>query len=121
VLNAARDPKAYHSLPYACSLCGSCADVCPVMIPLDQQLLDLRGVIAREKHLPLSKRWLMKMTSFVMQRTWLFSWSGKMARRFGPWMPRFLVYSRLNAWGQQREIPPLPKKSFRELYRGRDE
>ncbi len=47
VLNAQRDPQSYHSLPYACSLCGSCTDVCPVKIPLDQQLFDLRGEIAR--------------------------------------------------------------------------
>ncbi len=120
VLNAARDPATYHSLPYACSLCGSCADICPVKIPLDQQLLDLRGEMARRKHLPLSKRLLMKLVSFVMQRTWLFSFSGKMARWFGPWMPRFLVYNRLNAWGRQREIPEFPKKSFRELYRDND-
>ena len=73
VLNAASDPKTFHSLPYACSLCGSCADVCPVKIPLDQQLLHLRGTIAAQGYLPLSKRLLMKMTSFVMQRTWLFS------------------------------------------------
>ncbi len=121
VLNATRDAKTYHSLPYACSLCGSCADVCPVKIPLDQQLLDLRGEIARRKYLPLSKRLLMKLTSFVMRRTWLFSFAGKMARLFGPWMPRLVIYNRLNAWGNQREIPEFPKKSFRELYRKRDE
>jgi L-lactate dehydrogenase complex protein LldF len=121
VLNATRDGKSYHSLPYACSLCGSCSDVCPVKIPLDQQLLNLRGDIAAHRYLPLSKRLMMKLTSFVMQRTWLFALSGKLARTFGPWLPRFLVYNRLNAWGKQREIPEFPKKSFRELYRNRHE
>jgi L-lactate dehydrogenase complex protein LldF len=116
VLNAAQDAKTFHSLPYACSLCGSCADVCPVKIPLDQQLLYLRGTIAGHGYLPLSKRLLMKLTSFVMQRTWLYNLSGRMARWWVPKLPRFLVYNRLNAWGKQREIPEFPQKSFRELY-----
>lgn len=119
VLNATRDTDMYHSLPYACSLCASCADICPVKIPLDQLLLDLRGEVVARKRLPLSKRLLMKLTSFVMERTWLFSWSGKLARRFGPWVPRPFIYNRLNAWGRQREIPEFPKKSFRELYQER--
>ncbi|MFW6170832.1 MAG: lactate utilization protein B [Planctomycetota bacterium] len=119
VLNPTRDGEAYYSLPYACSLCGSCADICPVKIPLDQLLLDLRGEMAAAKYLPWPKRLLMKVTSFVMQRTWLFSWSGKVARWVGPWMPRWLMYNRLNIWGRQREIPEFPKKSFRELYRDR--
>lgn len=121
VLHAARDPKAYHSLPYACSLCGSCADVCPVKIPLDQQLLHLRGRIAARRHLPLSKRLLMKATSFVMARTWLFTLAGRVARWWVPKLPRLLVYNRLNAWGKQREIPEFPRKTFRELYRERHE
>jgi L-lactate dehydrogenase complex protein LldF len=116
VLNAAQDAKTFHSLPYACSLCGSCADVCPVKIPLDQQLLYLRGTIAGHGYLPLGKRLLMKLTSFVMQRTWLYSLAGRMARWWVPKLPRFLVYNRLNAWGKQREIPQFPPKSFRELY-----
>ena len=32
ILNAARDPQQHKSLPFACSLCGSCTDVCPVKI-----------------------------------------------------------------------------------------
>jgi L-lactate dehydrogenase complex protein LldF len=121
VLNPARDAKRYYTLPYACSLCGSCADVCPVVIPLDEQLLQLRGVIAGKKYLPLSKRLMMKAASFVMKRTWLYNLSGRMARWWLPKLPRFLVYNRLNAWGRQRELPETPKRSFRELYRKRHE
>ena len=48
-------PRRSIRCPYACSLCGSCADVCPVKIPLDQQLLHLRGEIAAQGYLPLSE------------------------------------------------------------------
>lgn len=121
VLNPARDAAAYSSLPYACSLCGSCADVCPVKIPLDEQLLALRGEMAAGHHLSFSKRWMMKGLSFVFQRTWLYSSLGRLARWTLPLMPRPFIYNRLNDWGRQREIPSPPKKSFRELYRERNE
>src|SRR5690606_39665120 len=34
VLNPSTDSVRHKSLPYACSLCGSCTDVCPVKIQL---------------------------------------------------------------------------------------
>ncbi len=119
VLNAVQDARTYYSLPYACSLCGSCADVCPVKIPLDRQLLDLRGAMAAGRHLPWPKRLLMKAISLVTQRTWLYNAAGRMGRWWIPKLPRLLVYNRLNVWGRRREIPALPKRSFRELYKSR--
>jgi L-lactate dehydrogenase complex protein LldF len=116
VLNPMYDTKTYHSLPYACSLCGSCSDVCPVKIPLHQQLLTMRREVARAGELPFSKRLSMKMASFVMRRTWLFNLGGKVARWLIPKLPRPLIYNRWNKWGRQRELPKVPKKSFREIY-----
>ncbi len=116
VLNAVRDVKVYHSLPFACSLCASCTDVCPVKIPLDETLLQLRWDVVRHGQLAWSKRMLMKLTSFVFRRPRLYSVAGNIARRVFPWLPRFMVYNRLNAWGRQRNLPDMPKKSFRQLY-----
>jgi len=121
VLNAVRDLREYHSLPYACSLCASCTDVCPVKIPLDSTLLHLRGEVTQHGHLAKSKHWLMKLTSFVFRRPRLYAFLGGLARHTLPWVPRPLVYNRLNAWGRQRELPAMPKKSFRQLYRDEHE
>lgn len=120
VLGPLRDAKQHYSLPYACSLCGSCSDVCPVKIPLHHQLLTWRGQIVRRRLLPWPKRLAMKLGSFVYRHTWLYSLSGKMARFWVPKLPRWLLYNRLNDWGRQREVPPFPKRSFRELYRDKD-
>ncbi len=46
ILAPARDAKQYASLPHACSLCGSCTDVCPVKIDLHHQLLTWRRELA---------------------------------------------------------------------------
>jgi len=114
ILGPAHDTKANASLPFACSLCGSCTDVCPVKIDLHHQLLTWRKQIRLKGLLPLSKRLSMKMLSWMMQAPRLYQFVGKTARRIVPYLPRFLVYNRFNAWGKQRELPDMPKQSFRE-------
>lgn len=114
ILGAAHDTKANSSLPFACSLCASCTDVCPVKIDLHHQLLTWRKEIRLKGLLPFSKRLSMKMMSWMMQAPRLYRFVGKTARRIVPYLPRFLVYNRFNAWGKQRELPDMPKQSFRE-------
>ena len=59
----ARDPAKYYTLPSACSLCGSCTDVCPVKIDIHHQLLTWRRELAVQGHLPWTKRMSMKMAT----------------------------------------------------------
>ncbi|NIL99196.1 MAG: 4Fe-4S ferredoxin [Planctomycetales bacterium] len=116
ILAPSRDAQEFATLPYASSLCGSCTDVCPVKIDLHHQLLAWRKNIAQRKILPLQKRVAMKLAGHVLQRAWLFRLTGKLARLSLAWLPRWMVYNRLNAWGRQRDLPPAPPHSFRALY-----
>jgi L-lactate dehydrogenase complex protein LldF len=116
ILAPSRDAASYSSLPFACSLCGSCTDVCPVKIDLHMQLLTWRKEIAHRGLLPWSKRLAMKLGRLVLGQTWLFGLAGRMGRWWLPKLPRFLVYNRMNPWGKQRELPPMPRRSFREEY-----
>ncbi|HEV3339891.1 MAG TPA: lactate utilization protein B [Pirellulales bacterium] len=117
ILSPARDARQHYSLPHACSLCGSCTDVCPVKIDIHHQLLTWRREIAAQGLLPWPKRLAMRGASFVLRRTWLYALLGKLARTVVPWLPRWLLYNRFNPWGKQRELPRFPRQSFRELYR----
>ncbi|MHC4878983.1 MAG: lactate utilization protein B [Planctomycetota bacterium] len=119
ILAPARDAKAHHSLPYACSLCGSCTDVCPVKIDLHHQLLTWRKEIGVRGLVPFTKRFSMGIASKVFQRPGLFRLSGRIARWVVPKLPRFLIYNRLNVWGRQRDLPDFPKQSFRDQYKRR--
>jgi L-lactate dehydrogenase complex protein LldF len=119
ILSPVRDPKEFAGLPHACSLCGSCTDVCPVKIDLHHQLLTLRREIAVQGYLPWTKRTGMRLASIVFRRPWLYRLSGRLGRWFLRHAPRWLVYNRLNPWGWQRELPVAPKHSFRQLYRQR--
>ena len=116
ILAPLRDPSQHSTLPYACSLCGSCGDVCPVKIDLPHQLLTWRREIAEARLLPISKRFSMKLAGWVMRSSRAYALTFRVARFLGRVLPRFLLYSRLNAWGKSRELPPFPKKSFRDLY-----
>jgi len=119
ILGPAKDPQKHSSLPFACSLCGSCSDVCPVKINLHEQLYLFRERIARQKFLPWSKRWSMKLAGKLLGNSLLYRLTGTMGRRILRLLPRFLVYHSLNPWGRQRELPVPPARSFRELYRHR--
>lgn len=116
ILAPSRDPKQYASLPSACSLCGSCTDVCPVKIDLHHQLLTWRKEIAALGYLPWIKRVQMQFAAFVFRSTWIYALAGKVARTVMPWVPRFLIYNKFNKWGKKRELPIFPASSFREEF-----
>ncbi len=117
ILGPASNIEKYESLPYACSLCGSCTDVCPVKINLHEQLFIFRERVASKGLLSPVKKVGMKVGGFVLKREWLYSLSGKVGRTALRWLPRWAIYSPLNPWGRQRDLPPAPQESFRELYK----
>lgn len=116
IITPLRDPAEHRSLPFACTLCGSCTDVCPVNIDLHHQLLAMRQVIAEKGFVSRSRQMEMKG----------FSWLIRSARRFERWtrwgktliriLPRWVKYNPWNKWGRHRELPPMPRQSFRQFY-----
>ncbi len=116
VLSPTRDANSYKSLPYACSLCGSCTDVCPVKIPLHHQLLAWRKELVGLRLLPLSKRLSMRFASMLFQRPRLFASMGWMARTSLRILPRWMTHHRFNTWTIARELPEPPRESFRQWY-----
>jgi L-lactate dehydrogenase complex protein LldF len=117
VLSPTRDANSYKSLPYACSLCGSCTDICPVKIPLHHQLLAWRGELVRRGLLPWSKRLSMKAASWLFQHSRVFALAGRIGRTMLRWAPHWLTHNRFNKWTVARELPEPPKESFRDWYR----
>ncbi len=121
ILAPARQPDKFYSLPQACSLCGSCTDVCPVKIDLHHQLLTWRRELGNKGLIAWPKRLAMRAGSFLFRHPKLYGVLGKFVRRVGPHLPRVVLYNRFNPWGRQRELPEFPAESFREQFkRGRD-
>ena len=83
-----------------------------MQIDLHHQLLTWRGELASRGLVPLRKRVVSRFGAWVLARTWAFRLFGKLARVFAPLLPRA-------GWTRQRELPPMPRESFRALWRKR--
>jgi len=116
ILNPLRNWEEHKSLPFACSLCGSCTDVCPVRIDLHQQLFVMRRHLADRNLVSRSKILGVKMAAAVFRRPWLYRTLGRVSRSALRILPRSVLYSRWNPWGRGRELPLPPRESFRDRF-----
>ena len=117
VLGAARDPERHATLPHACSLCGSCRDVCPVRIDLPGELLALRADASVRARLPAGRRRAARIGAFALRHMRTLDralrWLRPLLRRVpSGWLGR-------DAWTRHRELPDLPEVSFREWWERR--
>ena len=120
VLAPQRFPEQHASLPFASSLCGSCTAVCPVKIPLHDQLLTLRARLTKGGHTPRSKGWLLALTArFMNSRRW-FPPLSRLGRSMVRLVPKRVLNLRINPWTRYRDLPEVPKESFRDWYERRE-
>lgn len=118
------------SLPYASSLCGACYEVCPVKINIPEVLVHLRGEVVRNKQenaglLPDPESVAMKMLAGVFATPARFERMQKLGR-FGQ---RFFMRGDaitslpgyLGGWTAVRDIYPIPRQTFREWWREREQ
>jgi len=116
ILAPMKEMKEKQDLPFASSLCGSCSNVCPVKIDIHSQLYRWRQEISEEKLMPKGKSYTMSLAGKILASNGAYNFSGKMARWILRNMPRMFIYNKLNAWGETRELPEVPKESFKEWY-----
>ncbi|MBC8109586.1 MAG: lactate utilization protein [Verrucomicrobia bacterium] len=109
------DMKANADLPFASTLCGSCTNVCPVKIDIHDQLWKWRQLIAKEGYVDMTKKTGMQLMANVLGNPKLYRFAGKAGRLVMKIAP-FVVSNGLNPWYKQREMPAVPKESFREWY-----
>ncbi len=107
------------AMPYASSLCGACAEICPVKIELHHMLLWWRKSIAGHGRGALPERIAMRLFRLVASSAWLFDFSGTMARMFSPLLKSGKDSLRVPIWSETRDFPALPERSFKQLWKER--
>jgi len=103
-------------LPQASSLCGSCSAVCPVKIDLHGQLLAWRGA---RRNTSRVGRGLVASAALVLRWPLLVGLARRAARIAWPLLARRFRRNPAEPWLAARELPPLPRRSFRSEWRRR--
>ena len=117
ILSPGKDLTKHSSLPFASTLCGSCSNVCPVKINIHEQLYKWRQIITKDVEQPVVKKTILKMTGKVFSKPKFYGLAGRSVRFMLKYAPRFLVYSKLNAWGKARELPQIKNGNFDQWYK----
>jgi L-lactate dehydrogenase complex protein LldF len=107
-------------LPFASSLCGACAEVCPVKVDIPHQLVHLRNRAVNEPS-PMNQ-WTERFIWLV----WAWFMAGPIRYklmmtgvRIGVQLAKFLPWhpDKLGAWTRGRELPKVPGPDFRSWWR----
>ena len=111
------------SLPFASTLCGACADVCPVRIDIPRLLVHERAKVVAEGA-PRSERAALGTLASAFATRAAYERAQRVVRlvqrpvvRNGRvrWFP-----GPLRGWGQSRELPGVAPETFREWWERRD-
>ncbi len=124
-----RDVRRDDALPYASTLCGACAEVCPVRIDIPGILVELRARIVEDGRGqgPLAGR--SAEAAAMAGAAWVFRDAGRYerAQRLArlaqtPFVRRGALRSLpgpLAGWSAVRDLKPVPAQSFRDWWRTR--
>ncbi len=109
------DFKKYHDMAYACTLCKSCACVCPAKVPLDNILFQHRQQAQKLKTLSIKERFLLKIAYFAMVNPWLLKVLNMAMITAYKVLPKFISENKkLNKWAIYHSMPKL-NKTFDQL------
>lgn len=110
------------SLPFASSLCGACYEACPVKIDIPRLLLHLRAQANRAAG-GKGERAAMRLAAGMLGRPRRLALARRLARVLQLPFRRRGTLRRLPpplaAWTRTRDLPPVPRESFRAWWRRR--
>ena len=109
------DMKQHADLPFASTLCGSCSNVCPVKIPIHDQLYKWRQEIVRLGYSANRKTFSMKAMALTLSSPEIYNTAGKTGRWLLNNAP-FAINNKFNPWYKQRDMPDSSQQSFGEWY-----
>jgi L-lactate dehydrogenase complex protein LldF len=114
-------PGSVKELAHASSLCGACADACPVRIDIPKMLIELRREVNERRIAPWPERVAFATLARLLQSPALY----RLAARIGRILQApFVREGRIRAlplllreWTGARDLPPVAARTFQERWR----
>ena len=117
MLNGAESVK---DLAHASSLCGACADACPVRIDIPRMLIELRREVSERRIAPRAERALFGAFGRLLQRPALYRAAARVVRLLQRPLVRRGVIRRVPLffadWTRTRDLPPIAPRTFQERW-----
>jgi L-lactate dehydrogenase complex protein LldF len=114
-------PGSVKDLAHASSLCGACAEACPVRIDIPRMLIELRKTVDDEKIAPWTERVLFKGFAWLLRQPRLYRLAAPVARLAQRPFARAGRIRRLplflNEWTRTRDLPAVAPRTFSERWR----
>ena len=111
---------AVTDLAHASSLCGACADVCPVRIDIPKMLVELRRELDEKKLAPWTERLAYGMLARVLASPRLYRWAKPVARLLQrPFARNGAIRSAplFGDWTRTRDLPAVAPVTFQERWK----
>jgi len=113
-------PRSVKELSHASSLCGACADACPVRIDIPRMLIELRKEVDERRIAPWAERVTFKGLGWLLRRPALYRLGAPIARLL---QRPFLRGGRIRSlplffgdWTRTRDLPPVAHRTFQERW-----
>ncbi|WP_192457133.1 LutB/LldF family L-lactate oxidation iron-sulfur protein [Musicola keenii] len=111
----------FKSLPYACSLCTACDDVCPVRIPLSGLILQHRRVLAENSMTPGTERLIMRLFTYANSHPGIWKVGMVAGAHAAHWLIRKgktpFNLGAIGEWTEARDLPQPDGESFRSWFK----
>lgn len=113
-------PESVRDLAHASSLCGACADACPVRIDIPRMLVELRREVGERQIAPWPERVLFALFGRALRRPRLFRAAVPVARLLQRPFAREGRISRVPSffgrWTRTRDLPAVASRTFSERW-----
>jgi len=112
--------RSVGDLAHASSLCGACADACPVRIDIPRMLIELRREVDEKKIAPWVERVAFTLLARLLARPALYRLAARAGRVLqrpfasGGTISRLPVF--LNDWTRTRDLPAVAARTFQERW-----
>jgi L-lactate dehydrogenase complex protein LldF len=113
-------PGSVKDLAHASSLCGACAEACPVRIDIPRMLIELRKEVDERRIAPWSERVVFAGLGRLLRRPALYRAAARVGRVLQrPFVQRGVIRRVplfFGDWTRTRDLPPVARHTFQERW-----